>query len=162
MKWWRHGDPLWHKKAYGRTPTHVTWTSMKQRCTNEKSPDYKNYGGRGISYDETWESFDNFIRDMGDRPDGMTLDRIDVNGNYSKSNCRWTTREEQNYNQRNTTYIEYNGKNLSALEWQKITGVDKHLILRRIKDGWDIKKALYTKHRVKKKRVNHYPSIVYK
>lgn len=162
MKWWRHGDPTWSKKIYGRTPTHISWTSMKQRCSNKNNPDYPRYGGRGIRYDARWDLFSNFLSDMGDRPEGMTLDRIDVNGDYTKSNCRWATREEQNYNQRNTLYIEYDGKRLNALEWEKITGISKHMIIRRIKSGWDVEKALYAKHRNKIKRKNHYPSIIYK
>lgn len=162
MKWYRHGDPLWERTAVGRTPTYISWTSMKQRCSNKNSPDYPRYGGRGISYDESWKDFQNFLKDMGVRPDGMTLDRIDVNKNYSKSNCRWATREEQSYNQRNTLYIEHDGRRLSAMEWEKITGVDKRLIIRRVKDGWYTKDALYKKHRSKKKRGNAFPSIVYK
>ena len=77
-----------------------SWNSMKNRCNNSNLKEYKNYGGRGITYDERWEDFREFYKDMGKRPEGTTLDRIDVNGNYCKENCRWSTRETQQRNQR--------------------------------------------------------------
>lgn len=84
-----------------KTKTFKSWESMKQRCTNEKSPDYHRYGARGISICERWvNSFENFLSDMGERPEGLTLDRIDVNGNYEPTNCKWSTLSEQNKNQR--------------------------------------------------------------
>ena len=70
-----------------------SWNNMKNRCNNPKLAEYKNYGGRGITYDKDWERFENFYRDMGERPEGTTLDRIDVDKDYSKENCRWATKE---------------------------------------------------------------------
>ena len=81
-------------------PTYKSWQCMKQRCNNPNFPKYEIYGGRGITYDPTWESFINFFNDMGPRPEGKTLDRLDNNGNYEKSNCRWATGTEQRINQR--------------------------------------------------------------
>lgn len=83
-----------------KQPTYNSWQSMKSRCRNPKETGYEYYGGRGITYDPEWELFENFYRDMGERPEGMTLDRIDVNGNYCKENCRWATNETQGRNKR--------------------------------------------------------------
>lgn len=86
--------------GWSGTTTYSTWKSMKKRCNNENDSVYSFYGGRGIGYQESWEDFENFLADMGERPEGMTLDRIDVNGNYTKDNCRWATNEEQGLNKR--------------------------------------------------------------
>ena len=82
------------------SPTYLSWQAMKTRCTNSKSENYEHYGGRGITYDPSWESFENFLEDMGERPEGMTLDRIDVNSNYCKENCRWIDHSTQVFNRR--------------------------------------------------------------
>ena len=82
------------------TPTWRSWKSMLDRCTYPSNIGWKHYGGRGIKVCDRWRSFVNFLADMGERPPGTTLDRIDNNGNYEKSNCRWATYKEQRANQR--------------------------------------------------------------
>ena len=86
-----------------RSPEYSSWNSMKQRCLNPNSKDYANYGGRGISVCDSWQdSFQQFFEDMGIRPEGTTLDRMDNDGNYEPGNCRWATAKEQNSNRRAT------------------------------------------------------------
>ena len=91
-----------HGQTKGRRPrgAYQSWAAMWTRCTNPKSKDWKDYGGRGILVCEEWKSFENFYSVMGDRPKGLTLDRTDVNGNYEPGNTRWATAEQQAQNHR--------------------------------------------------------------
>jgi len=117
---WAEKNKEWinnHRKE-NYTGIYGSWYAMKQRCSNSKSQAYHNYGGRGIKYDSKWETIEGFKSDMEESfKKGLTLDRIDNNGNYCKENCRWATRKEQCNNMRKNILIEYNGDKKSLAEW---------------------------------------------
>lgn len=124
---------------------YATWSSMKRRCESSKDKKYKDYGGRGIYVCERWKDFKKFLEDMSPRPTNKhQLDRIDVNGPYSKENCRWTTIKENMRNKRDNRFITYKGIKKTLVEWSEDTGLDARLISRRLDDGWSIKQALLT------------------
>jgi hypothetical protein len=107
------------KREVSKESTYNSWQSMKQRCNNANCDHYGNYGGRGITYDSSWEDFQKFYEDMGDCPEGLSLERIDVNLGYFKENCKWASRSEQSYNRRKDS------KNTSGIEgvfYRKDTG----------------------------------------
>lgn len=136
MKWYRHGDANYETKHRGRTPTVISWTGMKQRCSNPNDPSKKRYRDRGITYDTRWELFDNFLEDMGERPNGMTLDRIDNNKGYSKDNCRWATPITQMNNTSMNRFLEVDGIRLTHTQWSRRTGIPRNIISWRHNNGW--------------------------
>lgn len=130
-----------------KTSTHHSWSSMLSRCRNKLHSSYKNYGGRGISVCQRWvgkSGFQNFFSDMGARPNGMTLDRIDVNGNYEPHNCRWATIKEQHRNTRFNRLIEFNGETKTIAEFSEIYGINDSTLGSRIRSGWTAERALTT------------------
>lgn len=130
-------------KTHGKTNTkeYRCWGAMLSRCTNPKNKYYYNYGGRGIKIE--WKCFEDFLRDMGEKPsDKHSIDRINVNGNYSKENCRWATKEEQDNNKRNNHFIFFAGLNLTVRQWSRKLGVEEGLIHGRLKRGWNIENTL--------------------
>lgn len=125
----------------------TAYNSMIQRCYNEKQNNYERYGGRGIRVCDRWlESSKAFWKDMGKRPPGLTLDRIDNNGNYEPENCRWATLKEQCANRRPRRaefLISVDGIFHSALEWSRISGTNKSTIYKRRRRGWTDKQCIF-------------------
>ena len=99
------------------TPAYRVWSSMKGRCLNKDSQYYSHYGARGIVVCERWMDFKNFYADMGDPPLGMSIDRIDNNGNYEPSNCRWATQQQQGRNTRKNRIIRAFGETKTVADW---------------------------------------------
>ena len=127
------------------TKEHIAWTNMKQRCHNKNNKNYKNWGGRKIKVCDRWQnSFENFYKDMGKRPTGTSLDRIDGNGNYEPNNCRWATIKEQNNNTRRNHPLTFNGKTQNISQWANEIGIDYYILYSRIWRGWSVERALTT------------------
>lgn len=141
----REGRPLVVQERHGQydTPTHKSWRAMRQRCLDPTRGNYKHYGGRGIGVCERWrDSFLNFLADMGARPDGHTLDRIDPNGDYEPGNCRWSTHKEQMNNTRGNHILRVDGRALTIAQWGSETGIRAATIWERIRRGWSEKDAV--------------------
>lgn len=112
------------------------WYSMRYRCRNPKCKEYARYGGRGIRVCDRWQVFSNFLADMGIPPAGLSIDRIDNDGNYEPSNCRWATPLQQSHNSRRPKWLTINGVSRSQLAWARELGVHKSTVTRWIQRGW--------------------------
>jgi hypothetical protein len=109
---------------------------MISRCKDPKNESYERYGGRGIKVTDRWEYFANFVQDVGERPNGHSLDRINNDGDYSPENCRWATAKQQANNRASNRLITHNGKTLCITAWSKLLGGKKHLVKNRLRYGW--------------------------
>jgi hypothetical protein len=118
-----------------KTKEYSSWRAMKHRCENPAHDSYKYYGGRGIKCAEEWESFENFIEDMGVCPPGYSLERIDNNGDYFPENCKWASRAEQNRNRRDNIWLTANGRTQIQADWARELGVTEGAIHKRRKRG---------------------------
>lgn len=128
-----------------RTKAHTIWKSMKGRCYNPNNKKYPIYGGRGIKVCAKWlNSFEAFFEDMGEPPEDLTLDRIDVNGDYSPENCRWATLVEQANNRRDNVCYTYQGRTLTVAEWAREVGKAGSTIHSRLRRGWSFEKSITT------------------
>ena len=141
------------EQAAGRLRTHGfcrsriynEWRSMKARCLNPHKKCYADYGGRGIMVCQEWQDSFEAFRDWAianGYQDNLTIDRIDVNGNYEPSNCRWVTNREQQNNKRNNHLLSFNGKEQTIAEWAEETGLDWMVIYDRIRNGWTVERTL--------------------
>lgn len=125
------------------TRPHNIWMSMRNRCKNSNTKDSGYYVEKGITYCEKWSSFDGFWEDMQEGyADDLTLDRIDSNGNYEKSNCRWATRAEQSRNRSFCRYLTFNGETKTLAEFCRQYGLNKTTVLKKVRLGWDATKIL--------------------
>lgn len=123
-----------------------SWQNMKTRCLNPKAERWSHYGGRGIKITPRWlESFDNFVADMGLPKPGQTLDRINMDGNYNKKNCRWANLKTQANNKKSNRFLVFKGKKLTVQQWAERLGVNPDCLYGRLNRGWTIEKTLSTK-----------------
>lgn len=131
-----------NSRTRGQSPTYISWRSMLKRCNDPRQPGYQNYGGKGIKVCEEWKSFEKFLADMGERPEGKTLDRIDGNGNYEKSNCRWFDMTEQANNRSNNHHLTYKCETHTVAQWAKILNIPVGTIRARLFRGFGTEDAL--------------------
>ena len=123
-------------------PLYKTWTGIRSRCNSPTCKAFPEYGGRGLKVDPRWDSFEVFLSDMGDCPEGMSLDRVDNSMGYYPDNCRWATPKQQANNRRNNVLITYDGVTKTMAQWAETYGIKKTTLHRRISYGWSIEDAL--------------------
>lgn len=123
-------------------PLYNAWNHMMFRCYNPKAKFYSSYGGRGIVVVERWHIFENFVKDMGKRPKGLSLDRINNDGPYSPENCRWATLSQQARNRRSVPMYSHNGQTKTLIEWTSELRLEHKTIWNRINVGWTFEKAI--------------------
>lgn len=141
LRAWKHG----FARAGEQAPEYTVWCTMRARCANRHNHKWHLYGARGIKVCESWvNSFSAFLADMGMRPSPKhSIERIDNNGNYEPSNCRWATVKEQARNTRTNHFITWRGKTACFAEWAEITNIGYGNIKNRINNlGWPVKRAL--------------------
>jgi len=128
-----------------RTRTYMKWCGMIRRCTNKNTDRYERYMGRGITVCDSWRKFENFFNDMGECPAGLTLGRINNDGNYGPDNCRWETKQQQSYNTSRTRRITFRGETKSLEEWCIDIGIPRSTLKQRLgKQGWSVERSLST------------------
>lgn len=125
-----------HSRETGETPTYISWKGMLQRASRGTSKDATRYLDCGIVVCARWVSFEAFLADMGERPAGKTLDRIDNTKGYEPGNCRWATPSEQAMNRRSARLVTANGETLNVAEWARRLGVSRQVIRHRLEAGW--------------------------
>jgi len=155
-------------RTHGMSKTSIynIWAGMIRRCLNTTDFAYPRYGGRGITVCERWKNFEGFYADMGDRPrKGLSLDRINNDGPYDPSNCRWATASEQAKNRRwhgngfkPQIRITHEGKTLTPKEWSKITGICHKLIARRHREGFSAE-MVFSREKLPNKKAKRDPSL---
>jgi hypothetical protein len=139
-------------RTHGKTGSRIyeIWRGMLKQCGNPNHVHYHNYGGRGIKVCERWRKFSNFLADMGEPPPGHSIDRINNDGDYEPSNCRWATAREQQRNRRkfhkrpeSLLTLTVNGETRTVVEWARLTGIPSDTIYRRLHEGWPNETILF-------------------
>ena len=129
-------------------PLRNVFAGMRDRCRNPNNPNFKSYGGRGIAICDRWlepgNGFKNFCADMGERPPGLTLDRINSDGPYSPDNCRWATSNQQYRNRRSNVWVTHDGETKIKADWARDTGGHRGLVNLRMRDGATLEEAIST------------------
>jgi hypothetical protein len=134
----KHG----HSTKSGTSKTYYCWANMIQRCTNPKNIKYKNYGARGINVNPNWQiSFENFLLDMGEKPTGLTLERIDVNKGYFKENCTWASNKTQANNKTSNRHITYQNKTMTVSQWADYLNISFPCLRMRLHRNWPLEKT---------------------
>jgi len=132
------------KHGFSHTNIHNIWMGIIQRCTDINSSSYKNYGGRGIKISDEWLDFTVFLSDMGDKPKGLTIDRKNNNGDYSKENCHWVDRKQQANNRRSSKLLTYKNETMTQSQWEDKYNMRKGMLWERLNRGWTLERALLT------------------
>jgi len=141
--------PKGYKHGHGPTKngppssTYKIWQNIKQRCLNPNNWAYPRYGARGIGLCDKWLKFEGFLEDMGERPEGLTLERIDNNGSYCKENCKWSDRKTQARNRSSNRSLTINGETRLMVEWAELVGITIKKISCRLSRGWSEEEAVY-------------------
>lgn len=123
------------------TAIYTAWEAMIQRCCNRNFAQYRDYGKRGITVCYRWRVFENFYNDMGDKPEGMTLERKDNSKGYSKENCCWATRKAQANNRRTNRLVFYKDRTQTLMQWVEELGLNYDCVKKRLNRGWSAEKA---------------------
>lgn len=139
----KHG----HCKRIGKTSTYYSWRNMINRVFYKKCDAYKYYGGRNISICKRWLKFENFLEDMGEKPNKKSLDRINNNKGYYKENCKWSTHKEQCNNRRSNVVFTFNNESLTLMQWSEKIGIKWVTLQGRLFRKWSIEKTLTAKTR---------------
>lgn len=134
-----------HTKNQRPTPEYRTWQNMLKRCYKPNAHRYERYGGRGIRVCDRWRSFENFLADMGSKPSPKySLDRINNDGNYEPSNCRWSSLQRQSRNKSTSRMLDFNGKSMCVADWADEVGIKRSVLNDRLRRGWTVERTLTT------------------
>ena len=131
-----------HGMSQAKSGLYRVWGNIVQRCTNPNNPAYHNYGGRGVTLCARWREFENFLVDLVEQPEGMTLDRIDNDRGYEPNNVRWVTKADNTRNTRRCVMVEINGESKPINVWCREFGVPYVTFKQRKRNGWDLAEAV--------------------